>query len=202
MMKSSEITIFAAIKKSLKWLFAISIVFSILIGIIALGIYLFYEIKDKPTIEKELKGVAIGEKISDVLFKSDGYKIENSIKNENGTPPKSNEIAYENQSSRLLVRFENNKVESILYSCSQEHEYTVISKIACGDSSEKIQQRFGDDIRVLCHMNKDFRTNSRVYDAIDYGIRFHLFYNKVEAITIFRPEKLAHLVGINWSKCD
>lgn len=194
--------IFTAIKKSLKWLFAISIVFSMLIGIIALGIYLFYEIKDKPKIEADLKGVTIGEKISDVLFKSDGYKIVNSIKNENGTLPKNNEIAYENQSSRLLVRFENNKVESILYNCSQDYEYTVISKISCGDSSEKIKQRFGDDIRVLCHMNKDLRSNSRVYDAIDYGIRFHLFYNKVEAITIFRPEKLAQLVGINWSKCD
>jgi hypothetical protein len=201
-MTSSETTIFTAIKKLFKWLVAILIVSSALIGIIALSIYLFYEIKDKPKIETELKGVAIGEKISDVLFKSDGYKIENATKNENGTFQKNNEISYINQSSRLLVRFENNKVESILYNCSQEYEYTIISKISCGDSSEKIKQRFGDDIRVLCHMNKDLRSNSRVYDAIDYGIRFHLFFNKVEAITIFRPEKLAQLVGINWSKCD
>lgn len=51
-------------------------------------------------------------------------------------------------------------------------------------------------------MNKEFRSNSRVYDAIDYGIRYQLYYNKVEAFYIFKPEKLTELVGINWSKCD
>ena len=83
-----------------------------------------------------------------------------------------------------------------------EYEYTSVSKISCGDSSEKIIKRFEENIRVLCHMDKEVRSQLRVYDAIGYGIRYQLFYNKVVGFLIFRPEKLASLVGVNWSKCD
>jgi hypothetical protein len=93
-------------------------------------------------------------------------------------------------------------VESVLYDCSQEYEYTSVSKVSCGDSSEKIKPRFGEGLRVLCHMNKEVRTQLRVYDAVEYGIRYQLYYNKVVGFMIFKPEKLKELVGVNWSECD
>jgi len=202
MTTESETTVFKVVKKLLKWVAAALIVLFFLASLIGLGTYAFYEIKDRPKIETELKGVAIGEKIGDVMFKSDGYKIEKPIKNENGTLPNIDEVSYENKNSRLYVTFKGDAVESVHYDCTQEYEYTSVSKISCGDTSEQVRKRFGENIRVLCHMDKEVRNQLRVYDVVEYGIRYQLYYNKVVGFLIFRPEKLSSLVGINWSKCD
>lgn len=202
MTKDSETTVLKAVKKLLKWLAAALIVIFILASLIGLGTYAFYEIKDRPKIETELKRVVIGEKLRDVMFKSDGYILEKPIKNENGTLPSTDEVSYANKNSRLYVTFKSDTVESVHYDCTQEYEYTSVSKIFCGDSSEQIKKRFGENIRVLCHMDKEVRNQLRVYDAVEYGIRYQLYYNKVVGFLIFRPEKLASLIGVNWSECD
>jgi len=202
MQSESTSTIFRAFKKILKWVAAAVLAIFTLGSLTGLVIYGFYAIKDMPTIVNEINGVAIGDKVSDVLFKSNGYKPEKQIVNENGSKQNSNQISYANTNERMYVTFENGLVEDILYDCRKEYEYTSISKISCGDSSEDIKKRFGNKVRVLCHMNKDFRNELRVYDVVDYGIRFQLHYNKVVGINIFKPEKLNNLVCINWSECD
>jgi hypothetical protein len=173
-----------------------------LASLIALGVYVFYEIKDRPQIETELKGVKLREKLGDVMFNSHGFELQKPYTNENGSQPAADEVTYVNKKTRLDVTFKKGMVESVLYDCSQEYEYTSVSKVSCGDSSEKIKQRFGEGIRVLCHMNKEVRTQLRVYDAVEYGIRYQLYYNKVVGFMIFKPEKLKELVGVNWSECD
>lgn len=198
----SEMTVIERVKKLFKWLAAIAIVTTLLVSIIALGIYAFYEIKDRPKVEAELKGVSIGENLGDVMFKSHGYEIAKAIKNENGSMPDVDETSYTNKKLRLFVTFKGDTVESVDYECAQEYEYTSVSQVACGDTSEKIKQRFGEKIRILCHMDKTVRGQLRAYDAVEYGIRYQLYYNKVVGFAIFKPEKLTKLVGVNWSKCD
>jgi len=195
-------TVLNGVKKLSKWLAATLIVTTLLVSLIAIGIYVFYEIKDRPKIEPELKGVSIGEKLGDVLFKSHGYEIVKATKNENGSLPDADETSYTNKKLRLFVTFKGDTVESVDYECSQEYEYSSLSQVACGDSSEKIKKRFGENTRILCHMDKTVRGQIRVYDAVEYGIRYQLYYNKVVGFAIFKPEKLSKLVGINWSKCD
>ena len=202
MTTESETTVFKAVKKLLKWAAAALIVVFVLASLIGLGTYAFYEIKDRPKIETELKGVPIGENFGEVMFKNHGYEIEIPVKNLNGTFPNTAEISYRNKNSRLFVTFKNNEVDSVSYDCSEDYEYTSVSQVSCGDSSEKINQRFGKNIRILCRMDKDIRNQYRVYDAVEYGIRYRLYYNKVVGFMIISPEKLAELVGINWSKCD
>ena len=202
MTTESETTVFKAVKKLLKWFAAALIVVFVLASLIGLGTYAFYEIKDRPKIETELKGLSIGEKFGDVMFKNHGYEIEVPVKNLNGAFPDTSEVSYRNKNSRLFVTFKSDTVESVDYACSQEYDYTSVSQISCGDSSEKINQRFGKNIRILCRMDKDIRNQLRAYDAVQYGVRYQLYYNKVVGFSIFRPEKLASLVGVNWSKCD
>lgn len=202
MTTDSETTIFKAVKKLLKWIGATLIVVFLITSMVAFGTYAFYEIKDRPTIETELKAVAIGEKLGDVMFKSHGYELQKPFKHSNGSLSNIDEVSYENKKARITVGFKDDTVVNVNYDCSQEYEYTSVSKISCGDSSEQIKKRFGENIRVLCHMDKEVRNQLRAYDAIEYGIRYQLFYNKVVGFSIFRPEKLSELVGINWSKCD
>lgn len=202
MTAETETTVLKVVKKLVKWLSAALIVLIVLASLIGLGTYAFYEIKDRPKIETELKGVSIGERFGDVMFKNDGYEIEVPVKNLNGTFPDTAEVSYRNKNSRLFVTFKNDVVESVSFDCSQEYEYSAISKISCGDSSEEINKRFGKNIRILCRMDKDIRNQYRAYDAVEYGIRYRLYLNKVVGFMIIQPEKLVGLVGINWSKCQ
>lgn len=199
---ASETTIAHAIKSLLKWIVAASIAVVLLATLIAIGVYGFYAIKDRPQKVTELKGVVLGEKIGDVMFKNHGYKIEQPEKNQNGSFPEAGIVTYSNKDARILFTIKNDKVESVDYSCSQDYEYTSVSEVACGDSSEKIKKRFGDKIRVLCHMDKEVRNQLRAYDAVEYGVRFQLYYNRVVGFAIFSPNQLSGLVGINWSECD
>jgi len=202
MTTESETTIFKAVKKLLKWFAVVLIVIFGIASLIWLGTYAFYKIKDRPKIETELKGVSIGEKFGDVMFKNYGYEIEVPVKNLNGMFPDTAEVSYRNKNLRLFVTFKNDVVDSVSFDCSQEYEYSSISQISCGDSSEEINQRFGKNIRVLCRMDKDIRNQYRTYDAVEYGIRYRLYHNKVVGFMIISPEKLSELVGINWSKCE
>ena len=199
---SSETTVMSATKKLFKWLAAALVTLGLVASLIALGTYLFYEIKDRPKVEIELKGIAIGEKFSEVMFKHSGFKVNTPPKNLNGSESSPDEKDYSNTNERLHVSFKNNLVDSVRYACSKEYEYTSVSTISCNDSSEKIKKRFGENIQTLCFMDDEFKNQLRVYDAIEYGIRYQLFYNKVVGFVIFKPEELKKQEGINWSKCD
>ena len=43
---------------------------------VGLGIYMYKEWEDRPKVVLELKGIAIGEKLNDVLFRNPGLKLD------------------------------------------------------------------------------------------------------------------------------
>ena len=56
-----------------------------------------------------------------------------------------------------------------------------------------------DDVRVLC--SKD-QIKYRVYDAVNYGVRYYVHSNKVAGFYVSKPSYLETLVGINWIQCE
>ncbi len=196
----SETTILNIFKKLLKWLAASFLVFGLLASLIALGVYVFYEIKDRPKVESELNGVKLGDKFSDVMFKNPGFEKEKKQEPDYFNDLKSNQIKFTNKDSNTFVYFTSNLVSKVAYACQGSLEFSEVSKIRCRDTSETLERRFGNKLRVLCY--RILEDKLRAYDVPKFGIRYLLWENKVAGFVISSPLEMILFDGDNWVSCD
>jgi len=158
----------------------------------------------KPSVVNTLNDVSIGEKVLDVQFRT-GAKLKK----------KDGELTYEfpNQTNVFFQADNNGLVDRVGNWCSSDaftYPYLnspVANDIRCGDSSERILEKFGgkDNVRILClkkRINNIDPESARSYDAVEYGVRFVLITNKVSGIYIYRPEELKKSdMSENWGEC-
>jgi hypothetical protein len=189
--------ILIVIKRIAKWVLLSVLGLATLALVVGLGVSLYDKWEDRAKVVSELKGIALGEKLNDVLFKNPGLKLSDW-----STKVKALEssIEYGNDEDKVWVHFLDDKVIAVNYSCNDNYDYTSINGISCGYTSEDIVEKYGGKVRVLC--NAKLKIAGRAYDIVENGIRYILHYNKVVAFSVNKPEYLKTFVGYNWRNCD
>jgi hypothetical protein len=138
--------------------------------------------ENKPKIVNELGDIKLDEKISDVLFKNEGFTIAQEPENEYG-------VLYSNINAKKHFYAKNGLITRIALSCEKEDRYTEYGKIKCNQTSEEILQKYKEEVKVFCRYKDDeMKTKNRIYDVEKYGIRFGLEYNKVIGFLITKPQ--------------
>ena len=187
------------LKRIGKWiLFASLSMVAMLLLVIAYEQINLY-IQNRPKVVNELKGIVIGEKFSDFMFKNPNYsEAKESPKIGNG------ETYYENLKERLGVVIKDYFVSEVTYICNDSYEYTSVNGISCDSLGDSILEKYGSDVRVQCLKNKSDKdyTSYRVYDAVKFGVRHHVFSNHVKAFHIVKHEELKDATGVKWGSCE
>ncbi len=148
---------------------------------------------------KELDGITLNEPVSDFLFKNTGFTRLQSDKNQNQET-----VSYNNKLRRVTVRIKDEKVVSIYYICDNtKFDSTNINGIGCFDKGDRLLNSFVGDIRVLCarDKSKDDHVHYRVYDHLKFGVRYYLYANEIQAISIMDSARLRELTTQNWIFC-
>ncbi len=171
-------------------------------GILIAGGMVGYEKwEQRPRVVTSLEGIAVGEKLSDVIFKHGPFEKEE--KQADSIRKYQDEEQYRNKDKNLSISVRAGIVGVVYYGCNKETDYTSMNKISCRDSGDKISELFGDKVRILCATKKDeYRQFLRVYDVVAYGTRYLLWQNEVRTLIIADKKELESFVGVNWDKCD
>jgi hypothetical protein len=192
--------ILIVIKRIAKWILLSALGLVALALVVGLGIFIYQKWENRPKVVSELNGVSIGDKLNDVLFKNPDLKL-SDLDKKNRTQETSSK--YMDKEGRKNIFFsDDDKVSLIDYTCADTYEYTSINGIKCNDTSENIEKKYGNKVRVLCHTNTKFKVRARAYDIVEYGIRYKLLYNSVFSFSVAQPELLKTFVGFSWGNCD
>ena len=164
----------------------------------------------KPKVISSLHGLTLGEKFSDVEFK---LPLKKQARQWN--PEDMIEYDVVDQKNREISFDKNNKLIALGETCTEDKGpnaplFESINGIGCGATSDDIVNRYGKgEVRIQCpskaqldERKDDKEIKFRVYDAIDYGVRYHLGNNYMFAITITTPSTLKGWSGKNWIPCD
>lgn len=200
--KETAEAILMVIKKIGKWLF-----FAVLaIALIGLAFYAYGKIeeyyKNRPKVVSSLVGIELGEKFQDFMFRNAGFVID--VDNEK----KSIDVVYyRNKEKSTTVAIGNNKVVRVIYGCLEKYDYMSINGIDCRSSGDEIMNKYDKEIRVQCLKDKSDANylSYRVYDAIEFGIRYHILSNEVLAFDISNQAELGNLDGLmnrKWTACE
>ena len=152
--------------------------------------------ENKPKIATELIGIRIGEKLSDVLFKNEGFTVSRESDNDKS-------VFYQNETGTKQFVSENGVITRIASTCDKEDTTTEYAQIKCNANGEEILKKYQQEIKIICrHKDDDLKTKNRLYDLEKYGIRFALEYNKVIGFLIAEPNKLfTEKNKDSWSEC-
>jgi hypothetical protein len=204
----------------------------ILLGLLLSGGYYLYDkYENRPKLITELKGVKLGDSLKDASFKLGEFQTEQDfnisyfydlmMKSEKNSsefdiyfkdwkvalesarkrPKNTIDGFYRNDPQNINLNIINNKIDFITQNCSQDYDYTTVNNIGCKDTGDEILKKFDSDVRVLCDRENADNTR-RVYDVVNYGVRYFLSQNVVYGFGIAEPKTLESYIGINWVKCD
>jgi uncharacterized membrane protein YqhA len=194
-MKSNETAeaVLIVLKTIGKWFLIAALVLLALFSIFFAFVKINDYIESRPHVVNEFLKIKLDEKLNDVLFRIEGLELVKEDLKANKEVTK-----YSNKDSRIAIDIESGRVSGIIYECKNDTDYMVVNNIFCNDPGEKILKKY-DDVRILC--SKD-QIKFRVYDAVNYGVRYYVFSNKIVGFYVSKPSYLETLVGINWSQCE
>jgi len=189
-----------------KIVFSIIGIFLLLVGIFLISLWwpkLTSQMSndDKPTLITSYDGISLGDTLADVEFKKGKLKTrEEFFKNK--IEDKSDDMYIIDKSFGFYTDLKGKTVTAIVKGCNSDESYSIkINGIYCGDSSEKIIERFGKDVEVKCEVNPNrSESPTRFYDASKYGVRYQLSENKVKAFRIYPPSEISG-ESKNWKIC-
>jgi hypothetical protein len=200
--KETAEAILIVIKRIGKWIAAT--ILAILLFYLALYAYNKVEeyYQNRPKIVESLKGIGLGEKYSDFMFRNAGFILDVDRNKRN-----TDITYYENKEKSLTVAIVDGKVVRILYACNDKSEFISINGINCRSSGDDVFKKFDREILVQCLKDKSnsSHVSYRVYDAINYGVRYHVVSNEVIAIDVNNPNEFKKTDGYlykNWSSCE
>lgn len=152
----------------------------------------------RPQVVSSLKGIGIGDRWSDVVFRHGEFFVQEKAKvrvYEDG-------VDYLNKEKNIFVTVRNGVVFTVAYGCQEDRGSTDLNGVHCGASGDDILKQFGSKVRVLCRTTDDeTKMYARVYDVVEFGTRYHLYTNKVDALIVADKEELRAMVGFNWDLC-
>lgn len=129
-----------------------------------------------------LDGVSIGDKLSDIEFKKGKLTDYDKNNNKSGF-----DIKHLNDYSVIYLDPGKDTVRGFGILCSKAPiDFTKFNGIGCGDSGEKIADKFGKDLTILCEVEKSSPDSNpmRSYSVNKYGTRYILALNSVIGIRI------------------
>lgn len=177
-----------------KW---IAIAVMVLLAILSI-FYSYVKIDDyiasRPRVVGEFLNIKLDEKLNDVLFRVEGLELdkEELIGRDESTD------RYTNKNSGVAVDSSLGRVKGIGYKCKDDTDYMVVNDIFCGDLGDKVLKKY-EAVRILCSKES---IKFRVYDVVNYGVRYYVVSNKVAAFYVAKSDLLEKLIGINWVKCE
>jgi hypothetical protein len=199
--KETAEAILLVIKRIGKWIFLFSLVL-FLLGLLFLAytrIENYYQ--NLPQVVDKLKGISLGEKFEDFMFRNPGFvaEVERNKKS-------NDQSFYENKDKSTLVRIKDNKVERILYKCLGENDYTDVNGVRCRASGDDIFIKHEKKVTVKCLRDKSSADylRYRVYDVFEFGIRYHVVGNEIVAFDVANSVELNNLessMNSNWASC-
>jgi hypothetical protein len=200
--KETADAILIVIKKVGKWI----VIFALILLLIFFALHAQNKIQDyyqnRPQIVGSLKGIELGEKFQDFMFRNEGFILEvEEDKKVDGVRH------YRNKEKFLTVRVEDDKVVRVVYACNEKYDSFDLNGIDCGSIGDKVLEKYGRELYVHClkKKNDDDYLKYRVYDAVKYGVRYHIVSNKVLAFDISNPAMLGNAEGFMmkklWAPC-
>lgn len=189
-----------------KIVFSIIGIFLLLLGIFLASLWWPKQLTpiaetDKPKLITSYDGISLGDTLADVEFKKGKVKTYEEFfkkKIEN----KSDDMYLIDKSFGFYTEIKGKTVTAIVKGCNSDESYSIeINGISCGNSSEKIIERFGKDVVVKCEVNPDRgESPSRYYEVSKYGIRYQLVKNAVVVFRILPPSDISS-ESKNWEIC-
>lgn len=228
------VAIFIATKDRWNWgKVARRAIFSIvaLVLVVLGGIYAYDWYQDRPTLQKEFRGVALGEKYQDVVFRHGALTRDVSadvellarwmVENERlKGSPSFEEKATAYKRAKLLEEQEvaGNVIDTqfIVNDSTVTFKNGVVNdifygcQVAGGDYTSVNRIGCGDSSEDIDKKyGRDIRVlcekspvnASRVYDGIAFGTRYYLTKNRVVGFMVTTPTNLEKLVGLSWAPC-
>lgn len=199
--KETADAILIVIKKVGKWI----VIFAFILLLIFLALHAQNKIRDyyqnRPQIVDSLKGVKLGEKFQDFMFRNEGFALEADEKKIDAVRN------YSNKEKSLTVRVEDDKVVRVVYQCNEKYDSFDLNGIDCGSVGDTVLEKYGKELHTNClkEKNNDDYLKYRVYDAVKYGVRYHIISNKVRAFDISNPAVLGNPEGFMmkkfWTPC-
>ena len=141
--------------------------------------------------------IKIGSKFSDVQFKYGVIQKEKSL-------PGDNFDLYLVTNEIGLYVDKAGKVDAIVVKCDGGND-DKFNGIVCGDPGEKLEKKFGADLKILCNIEDkngwETLDARRAYDVAKYGTRYVLQKNKVILVGILQDEDFQNSKK-KWKSCD
>ncbi len=200
--KETAEAIIIVLKRLMKWFFAFAVFFLLVI----ISFYGYSQIdayyKNRPQIVQSLKGIELGEKFKDFMFRNAGFVLD-----VDRNKRVADVIYYDNQEKSIAVAIGDNRVVRVLYGCMEKFENTSINGIECRSSGDSVFMKYDKAIRVQCLRDKNDSNylNYRVYDSVKFGVRYHVVSNEVVAFDVASPsdfEKLEGFMNAKWTECE
>jgi hypothetical protein len=200
--KDTAEAILIVIKRIGKWIayFAVAIVLIFLVFYAYNKIEEYYQ--NRPQLVRSIKGIDLDEKFHDFMFRNAGFVLDaDRNKKANGV------VYYDNKEKSTTVAIEDAKVVRVIYGCTEKFEYTSINGIDCRSSGDSVFVKYDKEIRVQCLKDRADGNflNYRVYDAIKFGVRYHVVSNEVVAFDIANPAEFNNSEGFmnkKWTACE
>ncbi len=191
--------IIIVIKRLAKWAFIGLLLIAFFIGLIIGYFQIESYYKNRPQLVTSIKGISLGDKLSDALFKNPGFSIDEAASKKDGES-----TIYRNKETRVDLDVKDDRIVAVSYFCKSEFDYTSVNGISCHDTGDRLVEKYGNDLKVQCLRDKKDKLylNYRVYDISRFGIRHHVFNNKVAAFYASMPAELEEATGVNWGSCD
>lgn len=163
----------------------------ILIALLVIGgVYLNDKYENRARLVTEFRGIKIGDSYSDFMFRTP-----NVSKDQNSTSQNKDQFVlpddgiYDFENKRGFVSIINNHVVRIGYNCDQ-YDSSSINGIECGDNGDSVLEKFGSEVEIRCPVKDEKivdpdRLLIRVYQVKKYGVRYHLYLNKVNGLMVY-----------------
>lgn len=216
-------------KKIFLWPLAVVVVLSLVGGIVA---YAYKQYEERPKVPSEFKGIQLGEKFQDAIFKHGKAEREEAEvaeffaryivehESEKGTPSFEEKAkAYKKAKDALAEAIAKRSTDGgywfgAVYVNIKNNKIDFIAHNCKNDSYDGTELNgircgsTGDEI--LNKFGSDVRVLCsmeknglrRAYDVVKYGTRYYLDKNTVHQMAIFPPAALESNVGKNWDKCS
>jgi hypothetical protein len=108
-------------------------------------------------------------------------------------------VLYTDSNKTLFLKFESNLLKNFVYFCEQSDS---MYGIKCGESSEKITKKFGNEIMIYCPRNVETRDTVKYFDIPKYGIRYVLSSGDVIASAVTDIESMKTAFTTPEDKCN
>ncbi len=160
----------------------------------------------KPKIITGINGIELGEKLSDVIFKTGAIKDKKQADRYNFSS---------DENKTFFIDIHTKLVNRIGYWCTQDeinypnsYKSLQLNGVKCGETEFTINLNYGkENIRVLCRKKKESANEPepemvRRYDAVEFGVSYLLVTNKVYGMYVYYPSDLKKFSTESWIECS